>query len=197
MSWLLQNANVVSALASAGMLVIWSLYAWLFYQEFRRQRGSQLFIHEAGAEDLGSTCILVNLSKEPVHILCSMAAHGNHVVQLRDAEQGNGAGPVQRNKQGPLGMGESLELASFDQIRRELELTEGSDDQDFSQFEIRVAAIHGFRQWPIGARRRFRIDHRSSKIWPMQEHTDQMRSKRQAAEVRRWIDGCREQTPPG
>jgi hypothetical protein len=193
LDWLLQNANVVSALASAGMLVIWSMYAWLFYQEFRRQRGSQLFIHEAGAENIASTFMLVNLSKEPVHILCSMAAHGDRVVELLDAGQSDGEGPVPRNKQGPLGMGESLPLGSFDKICRDLKLAEGGDeDQDFSQFEIRVAAIHGFREWPVGARRRFRLDHRSSRIWPMQESTEQMRSKQQAAEVRTWIQNCRD-----
>lgn len=194
MNWLLQNANAISALASTGMLVIWSLYAWLFYQGYQRQRGSQLFIHEAGAEGPASTCMLVNLSKEPIHILCSIAARGDRIVQLRDTEQTEGLGPFQRNKQGPLGMGESMQLASFDKICRELDLTQESDDeQGFSHFEIRVAAIHGFREWPVGARREFRLDHRSSQIWPLQEHTEQLRSKRKAVEIRSWIEGCRGQ----
>lgn len=190
MNWLLDNAQALSALASAGMLVIWSLYAWLFYQEFRRQRGSQLFIHEAGGNNPNSTCMLVNLSKEPIHILCSMAAHEGQTVQLHDTEERDGASPIHKTKQGPLQMGELLELGSFQTICRELNLSESSEDGT-SEFEIRVAAIHGFREWPVGARRRFRLDHRTSEIWPVRESTDQIRGKRQAAEVRRWIASCR------
>jgi hypothetical protein len=193
MNWLYQHADVISALASGGMLFIWTFYAWLFYQEFRRQRGSQLFIHEAGAEDPNSTCMLVNLSKEPIHILCSMAALDNGMtVRLHDTEEDNTRGTIQRSKQGPLGMGQSLELGSFQRICKAMGLPREADDRDESEFEIRVAAIHGFRQWPIGAHRRFRMNHRNREIWPLQENTTQMHSKREAAEVREWILSCRD-----
>ncbi|MCW8193799.1 hypothetical protein F6455_03235 [Proteobacteria bacterium 005FR1] len=191
MEWFLDNAQAISALASAGMLVIWSMYAWLFYQEFRRQRGSQLFIHEGGSQGPNATCMLVNLSKEPIHVLCSMAAYGDETVQLHDTEKTDGAGPINRTKQGPLQMGELLELGSFKRICQALNLPQSSGSDEISEFEIRVVGIHGFREWPVGARRRFQIDHKTSEIWPLTERTEQLRSKRHAAEVRNWIASCR------
>lgn len=189
MDWLKNHAQVISALASSGMLLIWATYAWLFYQEFRRQRGSLLFIHEAGGEEPGSDCVLVNLSQEPVHVLCTMAASDSETVRLRDTQDNGDAHPLQRAKQGPLQSGESLLLGSFQTICGELKLGQNKSGEN-EDFEIRVAAIHGFREWPVGARRRFRLSAGDSRVAPLAEHTTQMRSKRQANEIRQWLTNC-------
>lgn len=191
MGWWQQHANFISALASTGMLVIWTFYAWLFYQEFRRQRGAQLFIHEAGGGEPESVCMLVNLSKEPVHILCSLATCDGATARLHDTQDHDRMSPTQRAKQGPLQAGESLTLGSFETIRRQLGIMpDNSSGGDATIIEVHVAAIHGFRQWPVGARRRFQLTNRAKKVVPATKTTEQLNSRRQAREVQSWLESC-------
>ena len=191
MNWLQQYANLISAFASTGMLIIWTIYAWLFYQEFRRQRGAELFIHEAGGGKPDSACLLVNLSKEPVHILCSLATRNGATVRLRNTQNLDNLPATQRAKQGPLQAGESMTLGSFETICRQLGVTsENSSSESVLVIEVRVAAIHGFRQWPVGARRRFRLENRARKVTPAMRTTEQLHSRKRGHEVQRWIETC-------
>lgn len=189
MSWLQEHAAVLSALASIGMMLIWVIYAWLFYQEFRRQRGSVLFIHEAGSGEPGSVCVLVNLSREPVHVLCSLASRDGTIVPLRDSSVQDDPSPVRRARQGPLGSGEAMPLASFRDIREALNrVSDPGREADAQLVEVRVAAIHGLREWPVGARRRFRVYGPSERVTPATAWTRQLRSRRHAREVQQWVD---------
>lgn len=194
MDWLYQHADLVSAFASVGMLVIWAIYAWLFFKEFKRARGSLLFIHEAGGQTSSSSCMLVNLSKEPVHILCSLAACDGQTIRLRARKDDSNIGLVQETKQGPLNAGEALVLGSFDDLFSELGLKDPAEEEDGHIVEVRVAAIHGFREWPVGARRRFELRGAANRIVPASIVTHQMRSKREAREVKEWVASCRDRT---
>lgn len=193
MEWLNHHAPVISALASTGMMLIWVGYAWLFYQEFRRQRGSDLFIHEAGGGELRSVCLLVNLSREPVHVLCSLATRDGATLRLQDRTGQDDLSVSQRARQGPLACGEIMTLGVFEDIYGELEGSargEGGAHGELNEtqlIEIRVAAIHGFRQWPVGARRRFRVDVAGKQVRPATTTTEQLHSRRDAREVQRWI----------
>ena len=69
--------SLASVAVSGGMLLVWMVYAWLFFQEFQRRRSAVIFIHEVGGGRPESRCLLVNLSREPVHVLCSLAVCGN------------------------------------------------------------------------------------------------------------------------
>lgn len=189
MVWLQQHANVISALASTGMMLIWVVYAWLFYQEFRRQRGAHLFIQATGDRQRGSSCLLVNLSSETVHVLGSLAAGDDAVVRLRDLSGRDNLSAAERAMLGPLGAGQAMDLGSFDDIRRELDdaSRRDGDTRETAVIEIRVAAIHGFREWPVGARRRFRLDP-SGRVAPEGYFTEQLHSRHQAREVQEWVE---------
>jgi hypothetical protein len=189
MAWLQQHAQVISALASTGMMLIWVVYAWLFYQEFRRQRAAQLFIQATGDEQCGATCLLVNLSRETVHVLGTLAADRDTVVRLRDLSGRGDVSPAQRAKLGPLGAGQAMDLGSFEDICRELSVQSKSADErgDDLSVEIRVAAIHGFREWPVGARRRFKVEP-SGRVVPEAHTTEQLRARRQGREVQGWVE---------
>lgn len=196
MAWLQQNATLISALASTGMMLIWVVYAWLFYQGFRRQIGSKLFIHEAGGGEPRSVCLLVNLSKEPVHVVCALAARGDSTVRLRDLSGDDKLTAVQRTKQGPLDTGESMNLGAFEDICSELaRACEAPGDDRHYLVEIRVAAMHGYRDWPIGASRGFWIDSRTSQVQPASFDTRQLRSRTQARTVRGWIEQSQDPFP--
>lgn len=191
MDWLRENAPLLSALGTCGMFLIWAVYASLFYLEFRRRRWPQLFLHEAGGGATGSTCLLVNLGREPVHVLCSMAACDGVQARLHDTSGRDGLPSVQRAKQGPLEAGKSLTLGSFDDIRREIDAASNAppEKRDYV-VDVRVAAINGDASWPVGASRRFCIDVHGGRVMPQTPTTRQLHSKRQSAEVQRWVDGC-------
>lgn len=173
------------------MLIVWTFYAWLFYEGFRRHRAAELFVHEAGGGTTGSDCLLVNLGKEPVHVVCSMAFRDGAAARLHDTSEERGLPAVQRSKQGPVQVGSSLTLGSFESICRQLdEVAEPSAEPDSQLIEVRVAAIHGFTDWPIGARRCFRVDRDASRVIPTSHMTEQLRSRDRAREVRAWIDAC-------
>ncbi len=190
MDWLTRYAEVISASASVGMLFIWSLYAWLFYQEFLRQRGCRLFIHEAGGGSPQSACLLVNLSKEPVHIICSIASRDGASIRLRDTTDSPDISPVQQSKQGPLAAGSSMMLGSFESICGQLDDAGSREGDEDTSVDIRVAVLHGFRTWPIGARRRFRVEKNLRWVTPDEHETEQLRSRRQSGIVRGWLDEC-------
>ena len=191
MEWLEDNAALVSALASCGMFLIWLVYAALFYVEFRRRRWPRLYLHEAGGGATASTCLLINLGREPVHVLCSMVLCDGIEVRLHASPRGGGESAVQRSKQGPLAPGESLALGSFQDIGREIESVSwrAKDGQEY-EIDVCVAAVNGDARWPIGARRRFHVHAGDGRVAPAMASTEQLHSRRHSGEVRRWVDRC-------
>lgn len=190
--FLSQNAPIVSAFASAGGFFIWTVYAFLFYSEFRRRRGSHIFIHAAGDGGPRTECLVINLSQEPVHILCSLAASRESAVQIQAI--GNEELSVKaRAKQGPLKTGESLSLGKFSQIADEVQQLSGpSGNREASEqrLEVRIAAIHGLSDEPVGALRGFIYNWASSEVIPDMPHTEQKRSRRMSRHVRHWMEQC-------
>ena len=185
--------SLASVAVSGGMLLVWMVYAWLFFQEFQRRRSALIFIHEADGGRPESRCLLVNLSQEPVHVLCSLAVCDGSSVRLQNTGQQDQLSIVQQAKQGPLKAGDSLLLGSFEKISRELDRVGTPRSRRNSQLiEIRVAIIHGFREWPVGARRSFRIEEDTRRVTPDGPTTEQLHSKRQARKVRRWLRDCRD-----
>lgn len=191
----LQNyISLASVAISAGMLLIWTVYAWLFFQEFQRRRSAVIFIHEAGGGRPDSSCLLVNLSEEPVHVLCSLAVRDGTSMRLhlQDSSEADGLSVMQRAKQGPLKAGDSLILGSFETISRELDRIAPQTGRESQLIEIRVAVMHGFREWPVGARRCFRVEEETRRVAPTMSITEQLHSHRHSREVRQWLDNCRD-----
>ena len=185
--------SLASVAVSGGMLLVWMVYAWLFFQEFQRRRSAVIFIHEAGGGRPESRCLLVNLSQEPVHVLCSLAVCDGSSMRLQNSNQQDQLSVVQQAKQGPLRAGDSLLLGSFEKISRELDRVGTQRTRRKSQLiEIRVAVIHGFREWPVGARRSFHIEEETRRVIPEMPTTEQLHTKRQSREVRCWLDDCRD-----
>lgn len=224
LDWLIDNADLVANLASLAMLVVWAFYAVLFYREFQRQRRPFFVIHQAQGHGLDSTCLIVNLSREPIHVLCVMLMmHTDRGVfaqrirnfrrPTRTAETG---GDVQTAiKQGPLTAGAFLGLGSFEaMLDAALDDTlreSGHWDEDgrmpdlhdlvpeVRELEIRLVALHGARESPVGAVRSFRMewDDERVTIYPSMLLTRQMSSRRQTREVKQWFEDCLPYPIPG
>ncbi|MEX2584245.1 MAG: hypothetical protein WD766_13310 [Gemmatimonadota bacterium] len=180
MDWLIENAGLVANLASLAMLGVWTFYAILFYREFQRQRTPFFVIHQAQGHGLDSTCLVVNLSKEAVHVLCVMLVLSTHRGTFsqrvrnfrRVSRESSTAGPDVQTaiKQGPLTSGAFLILGSFeamleaaaeDVLRRSARWGTPSEEMDLDRLlpdldkiEVRVIALHGAHERPVGASRR-------------------------------------------
>lgn len=191
-------AQILSAFASFGMLCVWAIYAWIFYHEFRRHRGALLFSHEAGSGDQNSECLLVNLSSEPVHVLCSLASAEEPSPRLCHLSGPEDVSVMERTKQRPLAPGGSMALGKFSDMRRRLSLSEDAKQDAEMTLEVRVAAIHGFRHWPVGARRKFNLT--EQRVTPESFTTDQLQSRHDKREVQGWLEYYRntqnDQRPP-
>jgi hypothetical protein len=214
LTWLMENAAVVANLASLLMLIVWAFYAVLFYREFKRQRSPFIVIHQAKGYDLDSTCLVVNLSREPIHILCVMlilhTTRGSFAQRIHNFRRGprprEGSPDMQTIfKQGPLASGSFLVLGSFeemlvvaiDDILAETGTTRIEEWDpyewagDIEQLEVRVVALHGAHDRPVGAYRTFDVTVRDDvSICPAMLLTEQMASRSRSRRVEQWLRAC-------
>ena len=216
MEWLVENAALVANLASLAMLVVWTFYSVLFYREFRRQRTPFLVIHQAHGHGLEATVLVVNLSKEPVHVLCAMlvlhTTRGTFAQQLHDfrrAPRAADPGNVQTAlKQGPLTSGAFLGLGSFEAMLtaavEEVLPRSGRWDgpeggvevgellEELRELEIRVVALHGAHSRPVGASRVFQVHTEGDRvaIEPAILLTRQLTSRSERRMVQDWLQDC-------
>ena len=210
--WLLDYAPLAANIASMLMLGVWLFYTIIFYREFKRQRRPLLILHQARGYDLESTCLLVNLSKEPVHVLCVlMRLHtdeGVYTKRIRNlrqvpSEADIDSGDVQTLlKQGPLGSGGFLVLGSFHRLLEEAEedavrslMPSGTGRlvPALHEIELRVIALHGAYEKPVGAERRFAVrprDDGATRVQPKTSLTRQLNSRREMRRVRSWLEEC-------
>lgn len=188
----------ISPISSAIMAVIWIVYLQLFLLQYQRNNRPYLVIHHAQNEDPDALCLLVNMSKETVHVQCVQV-----VLQLQSGEEKaltvteyRRVGADDNNvhqvlRQGPLQPGGYLVLGSF----RNIILGRSSDDtesdylfENVAAVEIRAAVVHGPSRYPVGVRRRFWLRHEGdSEIFPRSIHSDQLNRRRDRHELRRWI----------
>lgn len=217
LDWIIDNAALVANLASLAMLVVWAFYAVLFYREFRRQRRPFFVIHQAQGHGLDSTCLIVNLSREPIHVLCVLlvaeTSRGTFTQRIRNFRRpgrgGEADGQVQTIlKQGPLTAGAFLSLGSFeamldaaagDVIRESGEFGAPGTEPDLEdlvreieKLEVRLICLHGARESPVGAYRTFGVQATESQVTiaPAILLTRQMDSRSDTRVVREWLQEC-------
>ncbi len=215
-SWIDEYGNVINAVSNVGMLVVWVLYAQLLYHSYSRGQRAKIFLNQAQGNDLESTCLLSNMSKEPIHIECIMVfVQGNKdsVIRnitdyLRDPENQASSNPGSITQQGPLDSSDYISLGTFQYlIKRAMQPT--PDQPSFFQerldveaiegirfFEIRIVANYGPSNHPVGARRRFVIFKNENDdqilIEPSDKTTKQLYSIRHRHfTIPKWLDGCR------
>ena len=164
MQWLIDNANVVQAVASCVMLLIWGLYLQLFYRSYRRQRQSELLITEGPGVGTRAHCFIANLGLEPVFILGVFVEvneqgrfHRVDVTDRRDIDSDSDPEPAHTTRQGPLASGGSKSIGTFANLL-------GSDRfnadkyrhvEDDVVFDMTVVAASAANAGLVGASRRF------------------------------------------
>ena len=202
--WLQHNATLLSGLGNWLLVTIWAVYLHMFYRQSRRHHKPVLLIHHAQGSEPSANCLLVNMSKEIIHVQCVIAEIETpqerrvhqvtqyHRVQTDDPEA------QQRLRQGPLQPGEYLLLGRLEDLLSGLESQQNQigDQQDspprltdVRAMELRAVAVHGPGEDLIGARRRFAVEHRrdQTRIHPDRLLTDQLTSRRHQRLLARWL----------
>ena len=214
-------SEVISILINTAVLGVWIFYAQLLYLNFARQSRPRLSINQTQGDDYNNHCFLVNMSKENMYVECvilfAQTSKGDSSQQIAafypDSEQKSSQKSPSVTQPGPLYSGEYQYLGTFgellqsavEEISDQLTLPKEKEDkgkqeeedgeQDWAKqidtFEIRVVAICGPEERPVGgARRRFSVTPRedSIKVIPEKLVTTQMSSRTQRSEVEKWLE---------
>lgn len=201
--WSTENLTVLSNVI---MAVVWLVYLHAFLRQHKRFNQPFLIIHHAQGCDPGALCLIVNMSKEPIHVICVVAeVSGPEGYVRRDVSDYRRFTPDDQNvqatlRQGPIQPGGYLTLGTFENIilgRQSIaDNDEGSDDYlaslyEATSLELMVAVNHGPSREPIGARRRFIVekdDNGDVKVKATGINTEQMTKLRKRKEVKRWVE---------
>lgn len=216
-SWINEYSTVINAVSNAGMLLVWVFYAQLLYSSYSRQQRGRILISQVQGNDLDSTCILSNMSKEPIHIECIMVFVQGESISvsrditdfLSDTEIQSSADPGSITHRGPLESSDFMSLGTFRYlIKRAMQpkpdqpslSQERLDEESIKKirfFEIRIVAQYGPSNHPVGARHRFEVfmqenDENKIIVEPSESVTKQLYSRwNRHFTIRKWLDDCR------
>lgn len=194
MSWILEHHQLIAALTSMGMLVVWITYLQIFLASYRRQRKATILIRLGQGRGLDAHCLVTNMSAEPIYIHAVIAKLEGPAGELAcpitelDGEDPPGeADTPLRTRQGPLESGHIRDMGTIrtiiDHVRRAH--PDGAGDAQpgtgLHTLEIRVIAIYGSEDLPVGARRCFDIVRHEGApaLRPQGYGAEQIRSRRE------------------
>lgn len=202
--------ELIAPLSSLAMVLIWLFYLHLFWSDQKRINRPFLVIHHATSQSPGAPCLLVNMSKEPVHVQCVFvrvyAANDTRVHYLTDYSRFDPGDDAARAelREGPLQPGGYLVLGSFEDIvlGRDVGFQQRPDrDQSsnalsvsqlkqVSSFEICVAVNYGQKERPVGARRAFFVEEQGNEmaIRAYNIYTEQLTSRKRQKTVIGWVE---------
>nr|WP_168015686.1 hypothetical protein [Halomonas salinarum] len=201
MQWLNQNAGAISALTGVLTLLVWLFYAQLLYNSYIRQRRPRILINRGSGKHLDSLCLISNMSAEAIfvqHIFAVLESdEGEQRLDIADQQQTRDDERQYRSHQGPLESGDFLHVGSFKDILAHFAdhstpNAEGQDEPSFGSYralEIRVVAIYGSEDNPIGARRRFQLEPGDDAcgISPDGLDTQRLASRGQRHLIKQWM----------
>lgn len=206
MNWIASHLALISTFVSSATLFVWIFYAHLLHKSFARGERPLVLIHQAGGMGPGSSCLVVNLSRQPLHVVNVhfILRTENHRFLLRLNEFQRITSSDERNwarenvmKEGPLDSGDFLSLGDFSSMlegaRSDDDGRDERQDQELAEkteaFEIRVTAMFSAFDRPIGAIRRFAVSAEGEEISliPKSPLTEQLTSFRQRRRVHQWL----------
>lgn len=218
MEWLSEHSKAITAVTSILTLFVWFFYAQILYRNFARTRRPRIIINRGHGNDLTSLCLISNMSSEPIfleHIIVTLhTSRGSLTQDMIDCEgdhrsddqaspgsagtdSGEG-GERLESSQGPMPCGSFSHVGTFETILQRLcrthdltlEHNRPTDDIVFHFLDIRVVAIYGSEDHPIGAERRFRLHMTNDKactLAPVSVDTKRYASRLQRWRVRQWV----------
>ncbi|CAD7027361.1 hypothetical protein REJC140_02492 [Pseudorhizobium endolithicum] len=194
-AWLSENYGVVSAVASVATLLVWVLYLQLFYMSHRHQLRPKILITRGGGHKLSARCILTNMSPEIVFIqglLVRIAFDDRELFcSLSDIERvaSQGSDPRSELFQGPVSVGEYLDLGSFEEIAlAAMENCTGTRGiGDLRELGLTAVGIYPWKDGMVAAERSFTVRHEDGRRALVSDKPTarQIRSRRELRRVER------------
>lgn len=216
LNWVSQHQAVLAVLINLGTLTVWLIYAQLLYLGFRRQRRPRIIINRGRKKDVDALCIISNMSAEAIfieYIIADLAtSRGTISMDVTDFDQLSNVGDddvgihdkqmgpaSDYTRQGPLGSGDYLHIGTFSEIIQRLAKESGIEmqghypegDLRFQSLTIRLIAIYGPEDKPIGAERRFNLnlneDEKKYTLMPISWYTKRLASPWQRRRLRKMV----------
>ncbi|SNY95961.1 hypothetical protein [Halomonas sp. hl-4] len=202
MEWLNDNAQAISAITSILTLGVWFFYAQLLYNGYVRQRRPRVIINRGLGTGQNALCLISNMSSESIYIQHVVAilhteqrSYQVDVAEYQEEKEDKQQEKSIRSHQGPLASGDYLHMQRFADIAEQIRVTWQLDNNIFEQpnlqLELRVIAIYGSEDRPIGASRTFYLrDPSTSKpaLIPVSVDTRRLNSRLQRRKVKRWAE---------
>ncbi len=147
MDWILSHTSFLQLLVSIATAVIWVVYLQMLLTSLRRQRRSVLTLNRGAGDGFEARIILANLSYEPVFVrdmtvtLHSEAGHvSGTVTDLEEYGQEDMSTELQGTVQGPLGMGDHIDVGSFSGILERFDPATRPKIEAITRFDITIVA---------------------------------------------------------
>ena len=198
LEWLTEHVDLISALSSIGMLVIWILYLQLFFLTYQKQRRPNLFIHQANGFDLDSRCVIANMSQTAVHVaavLIDVDRGDDHLTfQPGDSDHSETEDPLARTREGPLPTASYLDVGSFGALLDTADASSpgsvASDDTIDAMVTVRVVAFVGSELYPVGAQRQFEVsgERDEADVRPVSTLQKHYSNRWQRRIAKRWLE---------
>lgn len=194
--------RMISTMASVVMTLAWVAYLHLALTQYMRSNRPFLVIQHAHENDPSALCLLVNLSKEPVHLQAVIARvhRGDECTSYRITNYERITSTEQhvqsKLRQGPIQPGGYLVLGSFADImlgnQSEEEDNQPSTADHLAQIdslELCVAVVYASKKYHIGARRHFFLKHldAKTKIHAYSIYTEQLTRRKHRRTVEEWV----------
>ncbi|QNI02875.1 hypothetical protein HXW73_07975 [Halomonas sp. SH5A2] len=206
MEWLNDNAQAISAVTSILTLLVWLFYAQLLYNGYVRQRRPRVIINRGLGTGQHAMCLISNMSSESIYIQHVVAIlhtqEQSYMVDVAEYQEEEKEDKQQeksiRSHQGPLASGDYLHMQRFtdiaEQIRASWQLDNDTFDQTGLKLELRVIAIYGSEDRPIGASRSFYLNDPNTPsssrpaLIPVSVDTKRLNGRLQRLKVKRWAE---------
>ena len=171
LEWISQNQQVISVLTGLGTLIVWMIYLQVFLSSYRRQLRANILIFRGAGSGLNAHCLVSNMSSGPVYVQSIIVtlhlaeeSWTCPITELLDLEaEEKPAEPLGTTRQGPISTGHVRDMGTFRSILRHVVRHKNGIDADLDQaladmintIEVKVLAIYGSQDVPVGAVRRF------------------------------------------
>lgn len=207
LEWLASNHELATLIVSLCTLLVWVTYLQVFLAGYRRQRRGAILITVGQGQGLEGHCLVTNMGAEPVYILALLAQvesrDGVCIRAITELEGEQWSEPSDLRlwtRQGPLDSSELRDMGTLQSMVNHV-LDVANDTESGSEASerrgaglrsvlIRVIAMHGSEELPIGAERAFDVvgDGAGATLHPRSYGTRQIRSRRGRRQLTRLLD---------
>lgn len=206
LEWIDVHHEAASLLVAVGTLLVWVTYLHAFLASYRRQRTGTILITIGDGRGFDGHCLVTNMGAEPVYIHALIAQvegrrglHSRAITELEGEQWSEPSDLRLWTRQGPLGSSRLRDMGTFrSMVNHVLDAGAGTAPDDNPERHtaglrtvlIRVIAVHGSEDLPIGAERMFDVveDASGATLRPRSYGTRQMRSRRERRQLARLLD---------